>query len=246
MTMQTISRSTYLITFSLLAVAAITTSFQDSSKNNLQQRSTIIQDTIPKSHVKVEVDLDDALQKMDIELNQVNITLKQIEWDKISKELQNSLKDININVQKNIIAALDKVDMQKIKNEIERSVKAINMAQINDQIKSELEAVKLKLNSDEFRKNLEEIKKINSKELQEELRKAQIEIDRNKIDIKLQLEKAAEQVKNAKVQVTQYKELVSEMKKDGLIKDDEGYDIKMKGNEHYINGKKQTCEITNT
>jgi len=244
--MQKQSKTVLLVTTSLLTIGIITMAFQDSSNHHLQIQSPAITDTVPDKHITIDVNVDDVMRDVEKQLINVDKTLKEIEWDKMSKEIEASLKSIDLDkIRTEVSASLDKVDMEKIKKEIDRSVRAINTEKINEEIKKAMEEVKANLNSPEFKKNMEEVKKINTEKLEEELRKAKTELEKNKVDMKLEMKKAKEQIAKAKANLSEYKEMTSQMRKDGLISNDGPYDLQYKNNELFINGKKQSPEITN-
>jgi hypothetical protein len=246
--MQKNSKTALLAAASLIIVGIITMAFQDSTKHNLQVQtpiSTQATDTVPDKHIKIDVDVDQIMKEVDKQLETVQKNLKEIEWEKISKNIEASIKDINLDkIRTEVTASLDKVDMDKIKREIESSLKDINTVKINEEVQKAMEEVKANLNSEEFKKNMKELKNINTAELNEELRKAKIEIEKNKVDLKLEMKKATEELKKAKVNLAEYKQMISEMRSDGLISKSENYDIQFKKQELYINGKKQPAEVT--
>jgi hypothetical protein len=242
------SKTALLVAAALSIVGITTMAFQDSTKQTTPPQAPVTlanTDTVPDKHITIDVDVDKIMKEVDKQLETVQKNLKEIQWEKISNDLEKSLKEIDLDKIKNeVTASLDKVDMNKIKKEIESSLKEINTVKINDEVKKAMEEVKANLNSEEFKRNMEELRNINSEELKEELRKARIEIEKNKVNLKLEMKKAAEELKKAKIAVTEYKQMISEMRDDGLISKTGNYDIQFKKQELYINGKKQPAEVT--
>ena len=146
-------------------------------------------------------------------------SLKNINWDKIESEINNSLKEIDTKSLKvTIEKAMKDVDMAKIQKEIRESLAKVDF----DNIKLELEKVKnidrMKMDAD-MKKLGEEMKELGPK-LEKEMQKAKVEIEK------------------AKVEMKEYKSFVDGLANDGLINKKETYSLKHKDGELFINGKK--------
>ncbi|MEP6615453.1 MAG: hypothetical protein ABJA57_02690 [Ginsengibacter sp.] len=242
--MQT-SKSLLLAATSLIALGMITMSFQDSSKHQLQVKH-MIADTVPDKHITIDLNVNDIMREVDKELQNVDKAMKEIQWENISRQVEESIKNINLDkIQKEITASLDKIDLEKIKVEINRSVKEINTEKFKDEMKKAMEEVKSELNSEEFKRSMEEIKNINTEKLRAELSKVRRDLEKNKINIHLEMKKAKEELARANGELGEYKAMMSEMRKDGLINSEDAYDIQYKNKELYINGKKQSPAVTN-
>jgi hypothetical protein len=115
---------------------------------------------------------------------------------------------------------------------------------LNEEVQRGLEAAKEQMNSKEFREGIDAAKKINMDEIKKELENVKDEMEKNKIDLKEEMDNAKEGIEKAKEELKDYRELIDGMEKDGLINTKEDYSIKYKDDELYINGKKQSPEIT--
>ncbi len=202
--------------------------------------STFI-DTVPENnsiHIDIDMkDLDKALKDLDKEL-------KEIEWDKVSKDIETSLKEIDMHkINKDIAISLQSIDWKKIQNEIDKSVKHIDLAKIDIDIKNAVNEVKINFNSEEFKKSMEEVRKINMKEITEELKKVKIELEKNKDRIKIDIQGAKDEIKKAGAGLRDIKEMTDEMEKDKLLNKKEGYTIEFKNQELFINDKKQSEKV---
>lgn len=81
--------------------------------------------------------------------------------------------------------------------------------------------------------------------MQEDIERTKKEINETiHKDLKKEFEKAQEGVKHAAAELQNYKDMVDEMYKDGLIKSREQYDIHYKHGDLFINGTKQPAGIT--
>jgi len=115
---------------------------------------------------------------------------------------------------------------------------------------------------DEARKTLNEAKKTDTKRMQEEMQKMRAELEKqkmkmqldmkkmneeirlNKLDMEKELRNAKEQVENSKAEMMNYKTMINEMEKDGLLKTSEDYTIEFKSGALYINGKQQPESVS--
>jgi HAMP domain-containing protein len=104
--------------------------------------------------------------------------------------------------------------------------------------------VKINFNSEEFKKSMDEVRKINMKEITEELKKVKIEFEKNKNQIKIDIQGAKDEIKKASASLREIKEMTDEMEKDKLLNKKEGYTIEYKNQELFINGKKQSKEVS--
>lgn len=170
-------------------------------------------DTIPKREKATrqpgDKDFDKELRQLDEAENSLDkITRK--DWDKIGREIDESLKSIDfdkikIEVQKSINAidvekiqqdvqdAIRKIDFDKIGKEIDKAMEevsaSIDKADI-EKLKSELDKARVdvrdQFNSAEFKKSMEEIKKIDFKSIEKELEEARNDVLKAKDEIQLE------------------------------------------------------------
>ncbi len=186
--------------------------------------STFI-DTVPENN-SIHIDID--MKDLDKAMKDLDKQLKEIEWDKINKDIAISLQSI---------------DWKNIQSEIDKSVKNIDMGKIEIDIKNAVNDAKINFNSEEFKKSMEEVRKINMKEISEELKKAKIELEKNKERIKIDIRGVKDEIKKASAGLQEIKEMTNEMEKDKLLNKKEGYTIEFKNQELFINGKKQSEKV---
>ena len=232
------ARSKALAVLAACSILMITTTgFRESSSIRQIRFTPVFNDTVPENSIHIDIDMKD----LDKAMKDLDKALKEIEWDKISKDIEASLKEIDMNkINKDIAISLQSIDWKKIQNEIDESVKNIDLAKIDIDIKNAINDAKIDFNSEEFKKSMEAVKKINMKEITEELKKVKIELEKNKDRIKIDIRGAQDEIKKARAGLEEIKEMTGEMEKDKLLNIKEGYTIEYKNQELFINGKKQS------
>lgn len=184
-------------------------------------------------------DLDNALKNMEKELEKARIEFKKQDWKKIDGEMKRALKEI------------DQIDVEKIRKETEASIKSIDWEKMQKEIQEslkELQEVELPKIRLELDKDLK--KEMENLQLEMEKTKDQLKINSEKLKKELghSLEETMKQVEEsmeqAKAGLKEFKNMTLEMEKDGLIKKGESAKIKFKDGELYIDGKKQSKEIS--
>ncbi len=236
------------------------------------------QDTIPKKRAKVtreenDRDLDKQLRELDCAKKQLD-ELKEKDWDKIKKDIEESLKHVDlekikldvekalkevdfVRIEKEIEASLRKIDFEKIERDIEKALKETNVKEELDKARLELQQAKIEIEQQsknkEWRKEIEqELKKVNSEEIKKELENARREMEKAKVDLDLEkvnmskeLKKAGEEIEKAKEELQGYQEMIYSMEKEGLLSTKEDYKIEYDNGVLMINGKKQSQETMN-
>src|SRR5687768_16201819 len=84
------------IFFACLAITAI--AWQDSTTLKAPKQQSR-NDTLPdKVHIDIDLkDLDKAMKDLDVQMGKLSTELKDINWSKISEEINASLKKIDLN-----------------------------------------------------------------------------------------------------------------------------------------------------
>lgn len=239
----------------LLLVGVITMSFQDSpfsyNKLSVQESSDIYRpckDTVPNRNYNGSIkmkDFDKLQSELDRSLLQVSEELKKIDFSKMEKEIEASLKNI---------------DAEKIMRDVERSLKNIDLDKTLASVTSSLKDIDLNLKGEEIEKALaeatkeiekakKEISKIDKESIKKELEEARKEMEKskaeiNKIDMDKIMSEAKEGIGKAKEELKQTKELINELEKDGLVNTKNGFELEYKDKSLYIDGKKQSAEVT--
>jgi hypothetical protein len=178
-------------------------------------------DTVPKkdNREKKIRDLDDVLEELDKAELKLNI-------EKIQKELADALK---------------KIDTDKIRLEVEKTLKEVN----TEKIKKELEESIAKIDWDKMKAELEKVKEIDFKKLEMDMKKMEKELSKIGPEIERSLEKAKAEIEKARAEMKEFNEFVEGLEKDGLLKRNDGYTIKHKDGELFVNDKKVAAEVYN-
>jgi hypothetical protein len=131
----------------------------------------------------------------------------------------------------------DTTDWQQMKVDIQLAMKEAQkgMAEarkINfDKLKADMQATKVQWDKQKLK-------------LDDQLKVTREQLQQNKAGMKQELEKAKADVEKAKAELQLYKSGIDEMDKNGLINSKEDYTIEFLNRELFINGVKQSQEIT--
>lgn len=167
--------------------------------------------------------LEEAMQKLDQQMQQLDEQMQ-----KLDMQLNTDLKEVNEQkISQQIDEAMSNVDWEKINGEIEKSKAALDKVNIA-QIKTELARAKAEL----------------AKHKTEQLQAARIDHKKIRAEVEEAMKKARVDMEKAKEELANLQAFTSELDKDGLIDKSKGYKIEVKENELYINGQKQSKEIS--
>jgi uncharacterized protein HemX len=169
-------------------------------------------------------ELSQAMKELDQQMNNLDKHLKSIDFARIEKQVNEELK---------------KVDLEKIGKEMEMAMKEVDVAALKA----------------EFDKSAAEIKKIDTEKLKKEMEKVKVELEKHKQDwhinhekmqhnLKEEMQKVKEKMKEASESMHQLSALTSALHKDKLIDKENPYSIEVKDGDLYINGTKQSQEIS--
>jgi len=218
-------------------------------------------------------DIDDQIQQLDKALKNLDQTLEKKNWEKMQRDLQESLSEIDTEKMKaELEESLKNIDVEKIKKEIDRSLKNIDLKKIQRELQLELEKSQKNINREDInreiekalrnaRRGIEKAQAINYHQLKEEIEeahknisveklriseeiaRARKEIDFDKLNIQEELNKAKAEIKKTKTNMENYRKMIIEMDKDGLLKSKENYTIQYKDGSLFINGKQQPKQV---
>ncbi|MBI1780450.1 MAG: hypothetical protein HYR66_03675 [Sphingobacteriales bacterium] len=189
-------------------------------------------------HIKTG-ELDKAIAEMEKQIVKAKTEFKKQDWKKIDEEMEKAMKE------------MDKVDLSKMKLDLEQQMKNIDFEKMEKELKESLKKLE--------EVDLPKMKKEMQEQLTKELAAADKELANSKKELQLQKEKMkgqigknlAETMQNldkvlldAKEQLKEFKKMTEEMEKDGLIKKGENADVTFRHGELYINGKKQSKEVS--
>ncbi|WP_290795762.1 hypothetical protein [Flavihumibacter sp. UBA7668] len=180
-------------------------------------------DTVPKS-------LEDHLRSL----------------DKAEKKLTEELSSKNwLEVEKSMQSALAKINSGEIERELAKAMKSLEESKLElaEQLKEnvfskEEMAVHLKA----LEKAMQELKIDQQKikaEMESQRKEIKLEIEKSLPNIEIELKKAKTEIANVRKEFTGYKEMISKMKTEGLIKDASNYKIEYDETSLTIDGVKQ-------
>jgi chromosome segregation ATPase len=187
--------------------------------------------------------------------------MEELNSEKIQQEIQEAMKNIEVDkIRMQAEMQLKQIDVQKIQKEVQKALTEAKYNYNGDSKKMEVEIQKA---MEESRKAMSEFKKVDMEKMmaelefsKEQLKKQQWKIkdemenvkkhlkeNMNK-DVNEELEKAKEEIGRAKEELQGYKNMLSEMEKEGLLSTKENYTVEYKDGELSINGKKQSDTVS--
>jgi len=204
----------------------------------------------PDRHKKVR-DLDDVLDELneaaiDVDMDkikeEISEALKKIDAEKIKMEIEKAPKEVDIaKIQKEVQESLAKADFEKIKAEITEALKELDIAKIQKEIQESMS----KVDWDKMKEEMQQLKEVDMKKPDEDMKKLQEEMKELGPKMEKELVKAREEIEKAKKQIKEFKGFVDDLEKDGLISKKEGYTLKHRDGELFINGKKAADKTYN-
>lgn len=222
-----------------LLVGGLTMSFQ-TPFGPLDKLDTLteLQDTVPEVKKEDEErmtmeEYDKLMFKMDKEILKMQEELGKMDLSKMHQDLT---------------ASLEKVDFEKIQRDIDKSMKDVDFSKIEKGVSAALGEIEWNKINEDVRKSLQdakkEIEKVDMQELKQELDRAKKEIEKSKKEIeKINfdqiLKEANDGILKAKEELQLTKMMFTEMEKEGLISQKDGFSIELKNKTLFINGKKQ-------
>ena len=229
-----------------LLTGIITLSFQDSPfVHSMLEKSSALQDTVPVKKHKNSMtmkEFDRLSENLDKDIAN---ELKKIDFAKIEQEVRASLKDVDIDkIMKEVEASLKEIDTKKILADVKKELDHIDFDKINIDIKQALTNANI-----ELKKAKEEIKKIDKEAIKKEIENARLEVEKSreeyaKIDMNKIIKEAQDGIEKAKQELKQVKAMFNEMEKEGLINPKQGFSIEYKDKDLYINGSRQSEQVT--
>ncbi len=205
-----------------------------------------------KPFAKEIKELDEATKDINTQV------IKDIDVKKIQEEINRSINEATREianteeidpkeVERDVEAATKEINEEKVRLEVEEEIKGIkniDYQKIQQQIEESLKQVNQYLNSDEFKNSLRAASKPNLEHISAELKKTKRELDKNKINITIDMEKARAGIEKAKNELKGYQEMIDRMEKDGLVNNNEDYTIEYKNGALYINDQEQPESVS--
>lgn len=219
-------------------------------KQSPGQYQQSINDTTPKKksseREKKVRDLDDVLDELDRAdmkadfdkaMKEAAKALKEFDGAKIKLEIDKALKEVDFEkIQKDVQESLAKVDFNKIKAEIADAIAEVDMVKIQKEVQESL----AKVDWEEMKDEIAKAKNIDRKKLEADMKKLSEEMKELGPKMEKEMQKAKVEIEKAKATLKEYKSFVDGLENDGLINRKEGYTLKHKDGELFINGKKAT------
>ena len=204
-----------------------------------QGNTSTQQDTIPtKKRIKSsreagERDLDKELRQLDNAKEELE-TLSEKDWDKVRREIEESIKKIDTDkIKEEVEKSLKQVDLDKIQREIETSLNKVDFKQIERDIEKAMKEVEITINETDIKKELykarkeigkakleieeqlknkewqkevqDELQKVNSKEIEKAMENARIEMERVKDDLNLEKLDMSKELDKARIEIDKAK-----------------------------------------
>lgn len=212
------------------------------AQSNAGNQKHVITDTFPQKQKKIR-DLDEALMEIDRGQIEMEKALREIDHEKIEKEIREAMKNMDIDMAKmreDMAKAMKEIDRQKISLEVQKAMQEIDAEKISREVKASLEKVdmeQVKVEMEKAKAEMEKAKNIDLSKIKEELSRIQPEIEKAMKEAKVGMEMARKEI-------TGYKNLVSALERDGLLKKGENYKISYKDKVLTVNGKALSADAT--
>ncbi|MCA6450597.1 MAG: hypothetical protein IM584_09320 [Chitinophagaceae bacterium] len=172
--------------------------------------------------------------------------------DKASKELDRAAEELNKNMNidfakmdKELKAAMDemkKIDFEKISREVQTALAKVDWEKTRTEVERSLREAEKKM-KDIDKKQIEKEMAKAKEEMSEARLKSKIDMEKIRKDVEKGMAEAKVGIEKAKKEIAQLKEFTESLEKDGLIDRKKGYRIEVKKGELYINGTKQSKEV---
>lgn len=216
------------------AMALVLVSWGRKQDPGTSHHSKFIADTTPQKkntgRDKTVRNLDEALEG----LENMNIDI-DADLKKAMMDVELALKDINFDkIKVDIEKAMKEVDFDKIKIDVDKALAQIDF----DKMKKDIELSVASIDWDKMKKDMEDVKKIDMDKLEKEMKKVEAELKDMKPRIEAELQKAKVEVEKAKEGLQDFKTFLDALDKEGLISKNGSYSIRHDDGELIINGKK--------
>jgi len=216
----------------VLAILFLFTLIAWNNNQQAPQQTHIKEDTVPKKksgRLPGDKDLDKELRELEKARLEVD-KVKDFDFEKLKKELDESMKDLDIekmkadieksidkesmaNIDKELKKAMAEIDFSKAEKEMKKAMEEVKGLDLTDQmenVKKEMEKARLELDkqlkSKDWEKEMNKIKEIDMKELEKEMENAKKEIERSKADLDLEKLDMKKKMDNARLEIDKAKE----------------------------------------
>jgi len=223
-----------LFNFSILCIGILVAcAWQNPNNNNSVNQFTNAdeRDTVPKNNYnKKYLNSDDFDKAMN-------------ELDKGMANLSEQMKNLDVNIDKQVEESLSKINFDEIEKQTEASLKAIDWNKMQEQVDNSMKNAQQAIAKIDFTKMQNQMKDLQEK-LQSEEFKSQFDSEKLHKQIDDAMSKAKEGMEKAKVKLQEMKDFTDALAADGLIDKKKGYTIEWKNGNLIINGKEQPKSIS--
>ena len=163
----------------------------------------------------------------------LNASMKAVQGKEIQRALEEAERSIE-QAQKDVAqnSDLKQEKMQEVQEALARALKDVDMKKI----KAETETALAQVDVEKINAKIERIQQVDMQKMQRQLQQMEPKIQAS-------IEKAHEDIEQAQKELTNYKNLIDALDKDGLIQKDDHYTIEYRKGELIINGTKQPDAI---
>lgn len=200
-----------------------------------------LNDTTPKKknydRDKKVRNLDDVLEELDAADMNINMesikkeiseAMKSIDQEKIKLQIEKAMAQVDLaKIQQEVQASIAKVDFSKMQAELVEAMKNVDLAKIQKEVQESL----AKVDWTKMKAELEKVKDIDFKKIQDEMKELGPKVEK-------ELKKAKIEIEKAKAEIKEFKNFTEGLESDGLINKKEGFTLKHNDGELFINGNK--------
>lgn len=158
--------------------------FQDSGKIKTPAQKPAV-DTVPKQNeIQININMKDLEKTIQQSLAIAQKSLNEIDWNSITKTVEQSLKSIDVEkIKAEVNNSIKNIDVEKINKEINRSLKEIDKAKIQSEVDRALKNAMKNINTEELKKNLQNINKKDAEKIKKDMEKLKKDIERSKANM---------------------------------------------------------------
>lgn len=161
----------------------------------------IQQDTVP-TKFEIDLNLNKIVKELTDALQDVKIEIKKLDWEKLQRDINNTLKDLNLDKTfAEIEKAIKEIDAKKLALDLKTDLKTADL----DEVKREMEKAFNELNKTDFKKLKIELKNLKieidpkqKEALRKNIQKLKPEVEQKMQELKKEMEKLKQEIKKSK------------------------------------------------
>lgn len=193
--------------------------------------------------------LDDALDYVDEQIRNASGKVRNIDGDHIQQQIGEAMAGIDFDkIRSEVQAAIKKIDLEKLGKDLDKAMASIDKAKVDESIARALAPVR-GMDQEKIRTELNTaLEGIRLDQLKEQLENTKRDLLFRKKDMDLEINRRVPGINNelrdTRRQLQRLKDAYQEMEQDGLMEKGPGNRIQYIDGELYINGTKQTEEVS--